>query len=486
MQLLIDLLKETYDSDTWSEKSNKAFKSLFGSSRGRYEKRAQKEIQLRTPSFKSDKGVPFSAIIHESNPTSGGYGGMSFVIFPVEGGPPMIAMVVGTQGLSPDEHIIGKPGHSRKVNAITKWLNSENKSDKQVAWAKREAVRTDIPVPDSVRKQYPNYKSVFDRYGDVIYGFCISDDSSVVEKALKVFLDFHFDERGFRPLTSFEDEAQQIQNHYFSYLMPTVEKDDLLKLLETRKYVILQGPPGTGKTRLANDLLEKNYSENGSVIQFHPNTTYENFIGGLFPVTTEQEFGLKFQVKRGHLLDAVETAYKKSNEKILLIIDEINRADLSKVLGEAIYGLEPYEERTIKLPYDFGEPIGTQMSIPKNLHILGTMNTADRSIAILDVAIRRRFAFVNMWPHTKVVETCGNDITKNAFQKLLGIFVEYAPDESFSLMPGHSYFIAHESVDAATQMKTNLVPLLQEYISQGYVSNFADSIHAYIQEIEQL
>ena len=485
MDSLIELLKKPYEASTWPEESNSAFESLFGSSGGRYEKRAQKEIQFRTPSFKSDKGVPFSAIIHESNPTSGGYGGMSFVIFPIEDGPSMIAMVIGTQGLSPDEHIIGKPGHSRKMNAITKWLNSENKGAKQVAWAKREAVRTDISVPDNVRKEYSNYKNIFDRYGDVIYGFCITEDRSILEKALKVFLDFHFDERGFRTLTNFEGEVQQIQSKYFNYLMPTVEKKNLLELLKTRKYVILQGPPGTGKTRLANKLLKEEYKGNGNVIQFHPNTTYENFVGGLFPVTSEQEFGLKFQVKRGHLLDAVDTA-NKSHEDVLLIIDEINRADLSKVLGEAIYGLEPYEERTIKLPYDFGHPIGTQMSIPQNLHILGTMNTADRSIAILDVAIRRRFAFVNMWPYTDVVEKNGNDITKNAFQKLLGIFVEYAPDESFSLMPGHSYFIAHDNVNAATQMKTNLIPLLQEYLSQGYVSNFADSIHAYIQEIEQL
>lgn len=484
MQTLIKLLKKPYETSTWAEESRLAFGALFGSTGGRYEMRAQKEIQFRTPKITNDKGVPFSAIIHESNPTSGGYGGMSFVIFPIEDGPPMIAMVVGTQGLSPDEHIIGKPGHSRKINAIAKWLNAKNKSNKQVAWAKREAVRTDISVPDNVRKEYSSYNNIFDRYGDVIYGFCIGEDS-VIEKALKVFLDFHFDERGYGPLTSFEEESQQIQSQYFNYLMPTVEKEELLELLKARKYVVLQGPPGTGKTRLANYLLENEYNRNGNVIQFHPNTTYENFVGGLFPVTTEQEFGLKFQVKRGHLLDAVETA-NNSGEDVLLVIDEINRADLSKVLGEAIYGLEPHEERTIKLPYDFGEPIGTQMSIPQNLHILGTMNTADRSIAILDVAIRRRFAFVNMWPHSEVVENHGNDITKNAFQKLLGIFVEYAPDESFSLMPGHSYFISHDKVDAATQMKTNLIPLLQEYLTQGYVSNFADSIHAYIQEIEQL
>jgi 5-methylcytosine-specific restriction protein B len=485
MDKLIELLKEPYDPNIWPDKSKQGFEELFGSTGGRYAKRASDEISFRTPKFNSaSKSVPFSAIIHESNPDSGGYGGMSFVIFPVSDVPPMIAMVVGTQGLSPDEHIIGKPGHSRKVNAICKWLNSESKSDKQIAWAKREAVRTDILVPDNVRKEYPEYKEIFDRYGDVIYGFCVAKDD-IIENAIKVFLDFHFQERGHSTLSAFEDDVNRIQSSYFNYLMPTTEKEDLKQLLQDRKFVILQGPPGTGKTRLANKLLKEDYDNRGNTIQFHPNTTYETFIGGLFPNTTESDLGLQFRIKRGHLLDAVVKA-QETDENILLVIDEINRADLSKVLGEAIYSLEPHEERSIELSYDFGEPINKTMSIPSNLHILGTMNTADRSISILDVAIRRRFAFVNMWPHYEIVEKYGNDITKPAFQKLLGIFIEYAPNESFALMPGHSYFIAHEDVDAATQMKTNLIPLLNEYLNQGYVSNFADAIHAYIQEIEQL
>jgi 5-methylcytosine-specific restriction protein B len=485
MESLLEIIKEPYDPDTWPNKSNEAFENLFGSTIGRYAKRARNEVRFRTPKFNSgSKSVPFSAIIHESNPDSGGYGGMSFVIFPVSKAPPMIAMVVGTQGLSPDEHIIGKPGHTRKINAICKWLNTESKNDKQVAWAKREAVRTDISVPNNVRKEYPEYKEIFDRYGDVIYGFSAAKED-ILESALKVFLDFHFQERGHSTLSAFEDEAKKLQTSYFNHLMPTTKRDDLMQLLQDRKFVILQGPPGTGKTRLANTLLKEDYDNRGSAIQFHPNTTYETFIGGLFPRTTESDLGLQFQVKRGQLLDTVVKA-QNTDEDVLLVIDEINRADLSKVLGEAIYSLEPHENRTIELPYDFGEPINNTMSIPPNLHILGTMNTADRSISILDVAIRRRFAFVDMWPQSEIVEKYGNEITKPAFQKLLGIFIEYAPNESFALMPGHSYFIAHKDVDAAIQMKTNLIPLLNEYLNQGYVSNFADAIHAYIQEIEQL
>lgn len=485
MDKLIELLKEPYDPEVWPSKSKEAFEELFGSTNGRYAKRASENVSFRTPKFNTgSKSVPFSAIIHESNPDSGGYGGMSFVIFPVHDACPMISMVVGTQGLSPDEHIIGKPGHTRKVNAISKWLNSESNSGKQVAWAKREAVRTDISIPDNVRKEYPEYKEIFDKYGDVIYGFCAANED-ILKSALKVFLDFNFQERGDSTLSGFENEAKRIQTSYFNHLMPTTEKDRIKKLLKSRKFVILQGPPGTGKTRLANELLKEDYDNRGSAIQFHPNTTYETFIGGLFPTTTETDLGLQFQVKRGYLLNTVVKA-KKTEDDILLIIDEINRADLSKVLGEAIYSLEPHEERTIELSYNFGEPIENIMSIPPNLHILGTMNTADRSISILDVAIRRRFAFVDMWPDAEIVDKLGNELTKSAFHKLLGIFIEYAPNESFDLMPGHSYFITHDNVDAAIQMKTNLVPLLNEYLSQGYVSNFADAIHAYIQEIEQL
>src|SRR6056297_463427 len=338
MERLLELLEEPYDQDVWPDKSKQGFEELFGSAGGRYAKRASDEISFRTPKFNSaSKSVPFSAIIHESNPDSGGYGGMSFVIFPVSDFPPMIAMVVGTQGLSPDEHIIGKPGHSRKVNAICKWLNSESKSDKQIAWAKREAVRTDILVPDNVRKEYQEYKEIFDRYGDVIYGFCAAKED-MLENALKVFLDFHFQERGHSTLSAFEEEANRIQSSYFSYLMPTTEKEDLKQLLQDRKFVILQGPPGTGKTRLANELLKDDYDNRGSTIQFHPNTTYETFIGGLFPNTTESDLGLQFRIKRGHLLNAVVKA-QETDGNILLVIDEINRADLSKVLGEAIYSL---------------------------------------------------------------------------------------------------------------------------------------------------
>jgi len=133
-----------------------------------------------------------------------------------------------------------------------------------------------------------------------------------------------------------------------------------------------------------------------------------------------------------------------------LHVDEINRADLSKVLGEAIYLLEPdaLDERVINLPYKFEPPTGDRLSLPDNLHILGTMNTSDRSLAIVDIAIRRRFAFTKLWPQILVVEREGCDLMKQAFQGLLDIFVDYATEDAMDLVPGHSYFLESNELKA--------------------------------------
>jgi 5-methylcytosine-specific restriction enzyme B len=486
MQKLIKLCSNPYDTATWHNESKTAFEELFGAQTGRYSKNARDTVKFRTPKLDGDKNVPFSAIINPSAPDSGGYSGMSFVIFPVKDGPPMLAMVVGTMGLSPDEHILGKPGHSRKVNAIAKWLNNEFRDkdkEKPIAWAKQEALRIDKAVPKNVQDNYPNYYSIFAKYGKEIYGFC-EGHPNVLEQALKVFLDLHFEERNCLPLAAWQKEHAELKSKYFDFLMPKTNENEVLDLLKARRFVILQGPPGTGKTRLSQILLKDHYHGNGTTIQFHPNTTYETFIGGLFPETSgNKQVGLSFALKKGSLLEAVEAANNNASQNYLLVIDEINRADLAKVLGETIFCLEPYEDREVGLNYEY-EGIGPKLSLPKNLHILGTMNTADRSIAILDVAIRRRFAFVDLWPENSVVENLGTSRSLALYQKLLSVFVEYANEDSMALVPGHSYFLDYDGMDQVVYLKTNLLPLLKEYMANGYVASFADHIHALIQEIE--
>jgi len=189
-------------------------------------------------------------------------------------------------------------------------------------------------------------------------------------------------------------------------------------------------------------------------------------------------------------MQAAKAAQGVAPKPYLLHIDEINRADLSKVLGEAIMLLEHGEDepRRIKLPYDFGAPFHDRLSLPKNLHILGTMNSADRSIAIVDIAIRRRFAFLKLWPQFAVVEQFKSPLAIEAFQRLLSIFTEFASDDAFSLMPGHSYFIAkdHKDETALRSLRVSLVPLLEEYLAQGYVTSFADHVRGYCQWVQSL
>jgi 5-methylcytosine-specific restriction enzyme B len=137
-------------------------------------------------------------------------------------------------------------------------------------------------------------------------------------------------------------------------------------------------------------------------------------------------------------MEAAAQALTDPGHNYLLHIDEINRADLAKILGEAIFLLEASADadRKIELPHDFGEPFHHTFLLPKNLHILGTMNSADRSIAIVDVAIRRRFAFVSLWPRMSVVEQYGCATMQQAFKALVSIFVEHATEDAFPLVPG--------------------------------------------------
>jgi 5-methylcytosine-specific restriction protein B len=114
------------------------------------------------------------------------------------------------------------------------------------------------------------------------------------------------------------------------------------------------------------------------------------------------------------------------------------------------------------------------------------MNSSDRSISIVDIAIRRRFAFVKLWPQMSIVKAHGCELMQKTFKEMLNIFTEYAGEEGLDLMPGHSYFLEKDEKRALKMLKVNLVPLLEEYIAQGYVASFADTILAYLQWLESM
>lgn len=483
MSKLVDLVKKKLDSD-WAESAKKLLAEFAAE---RYGAKWDKKVQIRVNGEVSDDAAPFAAFIPAGQPKSGPYGGMSFVLFPSKEGPSIICLGIGTNGLSPDEQALSRPGHARKALAISRWLNQRAK--KEVCWAKADPVRIDISMPKHTISELAHYESAIGKYGKVLYAVFMTEKDSngtLTESAAHTLCDVFAEERGLEPLAAHKAGKEAATKEWMSRVIPSVTEKNVAGLLDLRRFVIVEGPPGTGKTRMATEIIKNVYQGRGMTIQFHPGTTYESFVGGLAPIN-DGAHGLQFAPRHGQLMNAVSEALKHPDKNYLLHIDEINRADLAKVLGEAIFLLEPSEpNREVNVFYDFGAPSHSKFKLPKNLHILGTMNSADRSIAILDVAVRRRFAFVPLWPSYDVLTQEGaSETMKDAFHRLFTLFVEEAPNDAFALMPGHAYFL-DKGKNTGTLLNTGLKPLLSEYIQQGYVSGFADEIRAYIEWISSI
>ena len=186
--------------------------------------------------------------------------------------------------------------------------------------------------------------------------------------------------------------------------------ENIVALLKDKRQVIFTGPPGTGKTYVAKELarhLADDDANRVKVVQFHPSYAYEDFVQGYRPTLKGGQLG--YELKDGPLLHAAaaarsdyEAAEQSGNKPPMhfLVIDEINRGNLGKVFGELYYLLE-YREEGIRLQYSREED--EDFSLPGNLYVIGTMNTADRSIALVDLALRRRFHFVEFHPDTPPV-----------------------------------------------------------------------------------
>jgi hypothetical protein len=173
---------------------------------------------------------------------------------------------------------------------------------------------------------------------------------------------------------------------------PFLEK--VVGLLRDKGQIIFYGPPGTGKTFVARKLIEHLAPETNrrEVVQFHPSYSYEDFVQGYRPVV-RSDGALNYDLKPGPFMRLATRAKTRPGEHVLLV-DEINRGNLPKILGELLYLLE-YREDEVALMYSEGD---ARFSLPEDLLIVGTMNTADRSIALIDAALRRRFHFVPFFP----------------------------------------------------------------------------------------
>ncbi|WP_031553615.1 AAA family ATPase [Oribacterium sp. FC2011] len=252
--------------------------------------------------------------------------------------------------------------------------------------------------------------------------------------------------------------------------MDKTKYDTLVALVEKKKNVILQGAPGVGKTfaakRLAYSIMGVKDPSRVMMVQFHQSYSYEDFIMGFRPT---QEGG--FELKHGAFYDFCKSAEVDSEDTpYFFIIDEINRGNLSKIFGELFMLIES-DKRGIELKLLYADE---KFSVPKNVYIIGMMNTADRSLAMMDYALRRRFAFFDMDPgfNTKGFRQYQEGLQSEKFNKLIdrveALNADIASDDSLGegFCIGHSYFCELKETSDQTLsgiVEFELAPLLKEY-----------------------
>jgi 5-methylcytosine-specific restriction endonuclease McrBC GTP-binding regulatory subunit McrB len=233
--------------------------------------------------------------------------------------------------------------------------------------------------------------------------------------------------------------------------------------------LLFQGPPGTGKTYVAETLAKLlSGDEEGrvEVVQFHPSYAYEDFVEGIRPVVTEGS-SLAYEVRRGIFLRLSDLAKEHEKEDFFLVIDELNRANVPRVFGELLYAME-YRgaQHPFRLPYSGGEAY-----VPTNLKFIATMNSADRSIALVDAALRRRFRHVAFAPDIEVLSAWLQDHElADLAEKVAGRLASLNAYLSELLDPdrliGHTYLMRSDLRDAGLDSvwAEDIGPILQEHL----------------------
>ena len=372
---------------------------------------------------------------------------------------------------------------SRKNQALMAWNFANKLAINDVIFAKRsntlvgKGIVTGDYIFDDSRQEYKNIrtvkwlqigewehpgKSVAKRLTD------ITPYTDYIEKLITIFTPDELDDVDTQPEVDYPEysSADFLSDVYMS----EQDYETLVNVLKMKKNIILQGAPGVGKTftakRLAYSIIGAKNPDRVQMIQFHQSYSYEDFIEGYRP--TENGF----TIKKGSFYKFCKLAEDDDENDYFFIIDEINRGNLSKIFGELFMLIEK-DKRGIELQLLYSDE---NFSVPPNVYIIGMMNTADRSLAMLDYALRRRFSFFTMKPGFNTIgfQTYQDSLKSDAFKKLIScikqlnskIAADISLGEGFCI--GHSYFCGLTAKTATVQTLTSiieyeLIPLLKEY-----------------------
>lgn len=299
----------------------------------------------------------------------------------------------------------------------------------------------------------------------------LSDDPQWLGYALWRFIN-EFENDKIEEVEQENNDEKYDKNDFLNEVFVDEEKyNSIVSVLEKKKNIILEGAPGVGKTfmakRLAYSIIGRKDKSQVQLIQFHQSYSYEDFIEGFRP--TENGFKLE----KGLFYKICKKAESNPKEKFYLIIDEINRGNLSKIFGELLMLIES-DKRGDELTLAYSE---LPFSVPSNLFIIGLMNTADRSLALIDYALRRRFSFIRIEPafdSPKFIKAFNNKFDQD-FNKIIEIIkkINDAIEDDKSLGSGfkigHSYFFPDikdrkgNKRDIEDIITYEIIPLLEEY-----------------------
>ncbi|MCH7413113.1 AAA family ATPase [Belliella sp. R4-6] len=410
-----------------------------------------------------DNGA-FFGLIHPEEEQSGAYHDYSFVIFPTEEDKPwVVSFCVGSSNFKRDYELASRPGLRRLFSNLTN-INGHCSPD-------FTNTTSSLPYSFSRNSKIQHLSRTIKKYSTVINS-CQIIENPLDEEGQKYIKGFLAAYAKIREWPTNPQHRKAVSNALKPFLKEDNVKDieSIQNLLYERKFIVLQGPPGTGKTTLAKAIVTE-LKAISFFIQFHAETSYSDFIYGIRPNLTSDE--LSYQGTPGSLTEAILFAKDNPNEEVVLIIDEINRANLSNVLGPVFYLFEhKMKDADVFIKIAPGLEIN---QLPSNFYVIATMNTADRSLAVVDFALRRRFA----WYPVKPKPISDPNFYKDDFNKISEIFDWHATSNELNLQPGQGYFLADSNDEMENRIRYEIFPLIREYIEEGLLTSAIEEFNSY-------